>query len=141
MKPLELHDFDVQRMVHTKGFQLNDYVLRTYPPSKAATGPPDKYSAYWRGPNKVVGRIDDNQYDVLNIVSMLPTTVHVKHLKDFIYDPKRTFPLSIAIKETDEFIVENILDHRATEEGALKCGRFVGKDLEKIEILGSLHRT
>ena len=118
-KTLELHDFDVQRMIHTKGFQLNDYVLRTHPPSKASTGPPDKYAAYWRGPYKVVGKLDDNRYDVLNIVSMLFTTVHVKHLKDFIYDPKRTNPLNIAIKETDEFVVENIVDHRVADDGRM----------------------
>jgi hypothetical protein len=31
-------------------YQVGDYVLRCYPPSKIGKGNPDKYGSFWRGP-------------------------------------------------------------------------------------------
>jgi hypothetical protein len=36
----------------------------------------------------------------------------VTHLKPFIYDPDFVTPLNVAVKDTDEFVVESIVDHQ-----------------------------
>ena len=98
---------------------MNDYVLRIYPRSKVSSDPPSKYMAYWRGPYRIVGILDANQYEVQNLVSMAVSRVHVKQLKDFYYDPKRTIPLNIAVKDTDEFVVEDIINHALDANGQM----------------------
>ena len=34
-------------------YQVNDYVLRCYPPTKIGTGNPHTYGSWWRGPYQV----------------------------------------------------------------------------------------
>jgi hypothetical protein len=40
---------------------------------------------------------------------------HVQLLKPFLYDERVTVPLEVAIKEHDEYPVEQIMDHRYAE--------------------------
>ena len=112
------HDFNLaQFMLRTTRFQVDDYVLRRYPPSKVASGPPSKYLAYWKGPYRVIGVLSSNVYEIQNLVSMVVSKAHVKQLKNFYYDPKRTIPINVAVKDTDEFVVGDILEHELNSDG------------------------
>jgi hypothetical protein len=87
------------------------YVLVKYPHSAYGRGPPTKLLPFWRGPMRVEGR-DGDRYSLRNLVTGRKTDFHVQLLKPFLYDERVTVPLEVAIKEHDEYLVEQIIDHR-----------------------------
>jgi hypothetical protein len=60
---------------------------------------------------RVEGR-DRDRYSLRNFVTGRKTDFHVQLLKPFLYDERVTVPLEVAIKEHDEYLVEQIMDHR-----------------------------
>jgi hypothetical protein len=60
---------------------------------------------------RVEGR-DGDRYSLRNLVTERKTDFHVHFLKPFLYDERVTVPLEVAIKEHDEYLVEQIMDHR-----------------------------
>ena len=63
---------------------------------------------------RVEGR-DGDRYSLRNLVTGKKTDFHVQLLKPFLYDGRLTVPLEDAIKEHDEYLVEQIMDHRYAE--------------------------
>jgi hypothetical protein len=63
---------------------------------------------------RVEGR-DGDRYSLWNQVTGRKTDIHVQLLKPFLYDERVTVPLEFAIKEHDEYLVEQIMDHRYAE--------------------------
>jgi hypothetical protein len=51
-------------------------------------------------------------YTILDTVQNIEREVHISKLSPFIYDPSRTDPNEIARKDSEEFMVQQILDHR-----------------------------
>jgi hypothetical protein len=49
-----IDEIDVKPYVLTT-YQVNDYVLRRYPPTKIGGGNPNKYGSWWSGPYQVSG--------------------------------------------------------------------------------------
>jgi hypothetical protein len=100
-------------------YQVNDYVLRRYPPTKIGSGNPHKYGSWWRGPyqitqvnNHTVGNISDKTYyTIRNLVMDKESVVDVTHRRPFYFDPNYVTPLNVAVKDTDETVVESILQH------------------------------
>jgi hypothetical protein len=100
-------------------YQVGDYVLRCYPPSKAGKGNPDKYGSYWRGPYLVTMASVVNEtynpnkvwYTIQNLVTTKEYHADVTHLRPFYFDPNFVTPLNIAAKDADEHIVKKILAH------------------------------
>jgi hypothetical protein len=95
-------------------YTVGDFVLRQYPPSKAGNGPPNKYGSWWRGPYEVthIQQTDIKQvYTIRHLVTQKEYLVDVTHLKPFYHDPTYVVPLNIAVKDTDEYVVENIIAH------------------------------
>jgi hypothetical protein len=95
-------------------YNVGDYVLRKHAPSKAGNGPPDKYSAWWRGPFVITHVFHDSIkaiYTIRDLVTNKEYEADVCHLKPFYYDPHYVYPLNIALKGTGEFLVDHIVTH------------------------------
>ena len=76
------------------------------PPDGAA----NKLSTTWAGPYQVIST-DVKNVTIKNIVTMRERTVHIKQLKEFIYDPLVTNPLTVAQRDYQEFQIEAIINH------------------------------
>jgi hypothetical protein len=57
-------------------------------------------------------------YTVENLITGRSTRTHVSQLKPFIYDPSYTIPLNVAVKDTEEFVVEDIVEHKEDGQGS-----------------------
>jgi hypothetical protein len=120
--PLSSHLREDSEFPITK-FNIGDYVLRKHPPSYTRAGNPHKYGSYWRGPflithrqiNPLSGRYI---YTLLNLVSKSEHNADISQLKPFYYDGTFVNPLNIAVKDTDEFVVEDIVDHQIFDDGS-----------------------
>ena len=66
--------------------------------------------------------VDKPRYTIRNLVTDKEYVVDVTHIRPFYYDPTYVTPLNIAVKDTDETVVDMIVkhdfsdpkDHRAT---------------------------
>jgi hypothetical protein len=113
-----IDEIDVNPYVLTT-YQVNDYVLRRYPPTKIGGGNPHKYGSWWSGPYQVSHVLqhrdkditDKPRYNIRNLVTNKEYVVDVKHIRPFYYDPAYVTPLNIAVKDTDETVVEMIVNH------------------------------
>jgi hypothetical protein len=116
----EVNEANIANRVTARGGQEltayvpGTYVLVKYPHSTYGRGPPTKLLPFWRGPMKVEGR-DGDRYRLRNLVTGKEADYHVQLLKPFLYDERVTVPLEVAIKEHDEYLVEQIMDHRYAE--------------------------
>jgi hypothetical protein len=103
-------------------YKIGDLVLRLYPFSTAGTGAPNKLGSFWQGPLRVVQAFLDEKrgdaYTIENLITGRITRTHVTQLKPFYYDPTYILPLNIAVKDTDEFVVEDILEHKSDGNGS-----------------------
>ena len=92
-------------------YSMGDFVLREYP----GKGSPNKYSSY---EITNVQRTDvKNMYTIRNLVTQHEYTADVTHLKPFYHAPTCVVPLNIAVKDTDEYVVEHL---REEEDGHTK---------------------
>ena len=51
-------------------------------------------------------------YVIRNLVTQRDALADVTHLKPFFYDPDFVTPLNVAVRDTDEFVVEAIVAHQ-----------------------------
>ena len=54
---------------------------------------------------------DKPRYSIRNLVTNKEYVVDVTHIRPFYYDPAYVTPLNIAVKDTDETVVEMIVNH------------------------------
>ena len=54
-------------------------------------------------------------YTLLNRVNNHEYKANITYLKPFYYDPNRVIPLSVALRDTTEHLVEAILHHKINE--------------------------
>jgi len=129
-------EIDINPYVPTT-YQVNDYVLRRYPPTKLGGGNPHKYGSWWRGPYQVMSivqkPVSDAQtkprYTIRNLVTGKEYMVDVTHLRPFYFDPAYVTPLNIAVKDTDKFVVDRIVAHDFTNVHEKKwLVRWAGTD-------------
>jgi hypothetical protein len=103
-------------------YKVGDLVLKLYPSSMAGTGAPNKLGSFWQGPLRVIQAFLDEQrgdaYTIENLVTGRITRTHVSQLKPFYYDPSYIIPLNVAVKDTEEFIVEDIMEHKSDGHGS-----------------------
>jgi hypothetical protein len=84
-----------------------DYELTKY-----LVGDHSKFGTFWQGPLIVVKAHEKptkDTYTLRNLVSGNEARAHVTHLKPFVYDLEFTTPLNVAVKDTEEFVVDDIL--------------------------------
>jgi hypothetical protein len=82
-----------------------------------------------------------DRYSLRNLVTGRKTDFHEQLLKPFLYDERVTVPVEVAIKEHDEYLVEQIMNHRYAERvngrpRSLEClVRWVGYQEQSWEPL------
>ena len=129
-KALELQaDLDAQHLEERSdiqsAFEVGDYVLVSYPDTMY-TGkgkPPTKLMPIRKGPMKVV-EISKDAYTVLDIVSRRTNVVHISRLYPFFYDDTRIDPENIALRDSEEYVVESILDDTIDQKIPKKQWQF-----------------
>jgi transposase InsO family protein len=119
----QIHELDLPTLDITD-FSINDYVLRRHPQEVGTSSPLNKYSSWWRGPYIVTDKKWHTKkgkwiYTIRNLVTTRTTDVDVTHIKPFYFDPTYTTPLHIAVRDTDEYVVDHIVDHKLTNDGHL----------------------
>jgi ribosomal protein L21E len=94
-------------------FNIGDMVLVDYPPDQLKPGPPSKLMTNRLGPMEIVGKTDNNMFYTLKDITNNKSedTIHVTRLHTFYYDPIRTDPRQIANRDTQEFDIDEILEH------------------------------
>ena len=102
-----MQDVDVNQVVE---FKVGEFVLVTYPSKR-----PSKLCSLYRGPMKIVNKMRDDIFEVLDLVSGKIIKVHVDRLRVFKYENSSTNDesmLQLATSDVDEFIINEILAHR-----------------------------
>jgi len=80
-----------------------------------------KCSSWWKGPFLIVKIFQSEccgnkiHHTQLNLVNNHEYKADVTHLKPFYYDPNEVIPLSVALRDTMEHLVEAILYHKVNE--------------------------
>ena len=93
-------------------YEDGSYVLQDYPDSGINLGRPNKLHLMRTGPYKVIAHTG-NMYTVQNLITEEHEIKGVWLLRPFNYDPKRTDPRKVALKDkADNFDAEKILSHK-----------------------------
>ena len=104
-------------------FEAGTYVLVEYPDDGflMRPRPPHKLLTNLKGPLKVMSSVGP-AYTLRDDTSATKDlVVHVSRLREFYYDRERVNPTEVAMKDTDQYLVEAILDHRGyTGQGSSK---------------------
>jgi len=64
-----------------------------------------------RGPFQVMDKTD-SIYTIEDLVNGKRITTHIHNLRPFVYDPDHTSPLTVALHNEQEFVIESVLAHR-----------------------------
>jgi len=91
-------------------FAIGSYVTTSYPAGLKG-GPPSKLMTHRKGPLLVVSK-KGSFYELHDLIDKKSITVHIDHLEEFRYDKAHVDPAVIAAKDSCEFFVESVLDHK-----------------------------
>jgi len=89
-------------------FEKGSYITATYHDDNI----PSKFALPRRGPFRVLDH-SDGKVHVQNLITMQDEWIHASMCNQFLYDPNRVDPISIARKAlpNPEYVVEKVLDH------------------------------
>ena len=87
-------------------YPVHSYVLFTPP-----VGRRNKLLPRHRGPFQVMDKTD-SIYTIEDLVNGKRITTHIHNLRPFVYDPDQTSPLTVALHNEQEFVIESVLAHR-----------------------------
>jgi len=91
-------------------YDINSFVLVSYPDGAMGPRPPTKNHTFWRGPLRVINYIGAH-YVLHNLVTNEEETMHVHRLKPFEYDPAHTDPVAVARADANEYLIGAVLAH------------------------------
>ena len=97
-------------------FPIGTYVLAKNPSSRMGSEPSSKLESYWQGPYQVKS-INNSIYIVRDLISDDEYSFHIKNLKPFQYDELYIDPTDVVIKESQQIIVDSVIEHRIIENG------------------------
>jgi hypothetical protein len=92
-------------------FPVGSYVLVNYFDGAMGKKPPTKFHPRLKGPFRVANSSGDT-YTLQNLVSDKMEDYHVTLLRPFHFDPEHVDPKDVARRDTEEYYVERILEHR-----------------------------
>ena len=94
-------------------FKVGSYVLLEYPSDGflMTPRPPNKLMTNLKGPLQVISN-EGPTYRLRDLVTTKTVFTHVSRIRDFHYDKERVNPLTVAVKDSGQFLVERILNHR-----------------------------
>jgi Chromo (CHRromatin Organisation MOdifier) domain len=109
-----LKDVDeAHRMKRQRPGQISTYPVGSYVLVQHLSGlgrPPTKNHMLWLGPYRVIKVVSD-QVTVQDVIHGRARAIHIKATRPFNMDPDHVNPVDIRRRDTDEFIVERIVDH------------------------------
>jgi hypothetical protein len=76
--------------------------------------PPHKLLTNLRGPLLVISN-EGAEYTLRDPSTVTDMKVHISRMREFFYDKERVDPLTVVIKDTDQFIVESVINHRGSK--------------------------
>jgi hypothetical protein len=79
-------------------------------------GPSSKLKPYLKGPVRVVSSVGD-KYTIQDLVTMKLETVHLSRLKEFEGPLTEERATELAIRDTDQFLIEKVLKHFGSPKG------------------------
>jgi hypothetical protein len=148
------HDYDHFARYNPKRteFDINSYVLVKYESNDHK--PPDKLSALYRGPYKVVN-YTNNIYTTQNLVTSKLEDFHITNLRPFLFDDNEVDPREIANQVLGLVDVEEIIKHKGNKHRRRQMTflvRWKGfhakhdqwlpwKDVKDLEVLHEYLRT
>ena len=98
-----------ERTLVPTSYDIGEYVLVAYPETLLGDRPPNKLMPFRKGPMKVIDK-DIDAYTVLDLVTRWAEIVHLSRIFPFLYDATKVDPENIALRDREEFFVEEILD-------------------------------
>ena len=102
-------EFDTHHMAQADD-ELTDYPINSYVLWEHPAGSRNKLQTKWQGPYQVVNRVG-NIFTIENLTNGKHSETHISNIRQFNYDPEWTNPIEIAQHDSQEFIVEKILEH------------------------------
>ena len=111
-----------QRHLHQQEteFAKGSYVLEEFATNPIRRGPKEgKLKPTLRGPLRVAGHTG-SEYKVVNLINGKTHATHVSRLRKFTYDPNHTTPREVALRDDNEFLVEDIRGHKTVPGGNIK---------------------
>ena len=106
---LNAHHLNSQSEGCLTHFPINSYVLVMYPVQNNARKPPHKLASYWKGPFQVISSIG-SEYQLLDLVTMKSSRVHISRLKSFHFEPG-TDPRIVANTDTQSYDIKCVHRH------------------------------
>ena len=112
---------DDYHIVKSSGSETTEFPINSFVLAKYRERPPTKFHTPWKGPMRVVGS-KKGKYTLQDLVTNKEYEYHITQLKSFQYDKNETDPTDIARKEAQEFVVDQVLQHRGNpkERGTLE---------------------
>ena len=90
----------------------NSYVLVEYFDGPMGKRAPTKLHPLLKGPYRVINHNDRDEYVLQNLVTDKLEKFHLTLLRPFRYSETHVNPREVALRDTNEFVVERIVDHR-----------------------------
>ena len=82
--------------------------------------------------------VDKPRYSIRNLVTNKEYVVNVTHIRPFYFDPTYVTPLKIAVKDTDETVVDTIVQHDSSRILMIRSHWFDGHLMDHSTIAKSL---
>jgi hypothetical protein len=96
-------------------YPVNSFVMRRYPRNSLSNrSAPTKLQGDWRGPLRVLRRVGAHEYVLINLTNNREERAVVNDLKPFLFDPEVTDPAEVARRDLEEFVVQEVLEHRGS---------------------------
>ena len=92
-------------------FPVGTYVLVAPKPTALGGRPLTKTHPRRQGPYVVVN-VNGDKYTCRNLVTEACTDFHISRLREFFFDADIVNPQEVALRDTEEFYIERILEHR-----------------------------
>jgi transposase InsO family protein len=92
-------------------YNTGQLVLITYPDSILGAKPPNKFNTILKGPFTVISNVGAT-YEIRNLRTHRITKVHVSRLVPYEHDPSYTDPIAIAAKDSESYLVHEIVAHK-----------------------------
>jgi hypothetical protein len=95
--------------------EFTDYPIQSYVLWDHPEGRKSKIHSKHRGPFQVVEK-NDNTYTIQDLLTGKTHDTHISNLRPFNHDPDKVNPVHVAQFNSQEFVIDRILDHQGNRD-------------------------